>query len=381
MVDFLNLKRLNDYYATDLNRLISEVIASGHYIGGPKVNEFERDFADYVGAKHCISCGSGLDALKLTLQAWILQKRLRAGDEVLVPENTFIASVLAIIDVGLVPVLIGVDKDSMVLGEKKITDAITPRTRAIMPVHLYGQMVPMAELMELARKHNLMVLEDAAQAHGAAIDGVKAGAWGDASGFSFYPGKNLGALGDGGAVTTNCDDTALLLRQLINYGSLEKYQHKIRGWNSRLDPIQAVVLTHKLSTLDELNARRQQIAAMYCKSINNPAIRLPLMPNNEAAHVWHLFVARSCVREQLIEHFRAHGIQTLIHYPGALTEQPAVKDYVQISGTLMRLENEVLSLPIDPFLSDNEVAEVIHACNSFKPELTKRSETSGEQHQ
>ena len=319
MIKFLDLKSVNGQYREDLIKAATDVIDSGWYIQGSQVDEFENEFALYCGAKHCIGVANGLDALSLTLRAWLELGKLKEGDEVIVPANTYIASILSITENHLVPVFVEPDALSYNVCPDNIMAAITPKTRVILPVHLYGRLADMPSIMEIAKHYNLLVLEDSAQAHGAIINSKKSGNWGDASGFSFYPGKNLGALGDAGAVTTNDYELSKTIRTLGNYGSHKKYQNRYKGVNSRLDEIQAAFLRVKLTYLETEIRRRREIAQIYHKSIENKKIYLPgnqsdltIMSKN---HVWHLFVIRTQKREALQQHLMKHGIQNQIHYP------------------------------------------------------------------
>ena len=368
MIPVLDLKAVNARYRDALIAACTAVIDSGWYITGSALTEFEAQFAAYCGSDHCIGVGNGLDALALVLQAWKALGRLRDGDEVIVPANTFIASVLAITQSGLRPVLIDPDPDHFGLSAAQLQPHLTPRTRVLMPVHLYGQIEGMPPLMALARHRNLLVLEDAAQAHGAEMDGRRAGTWGDAAGFSFYPGKNLGALGDGGAITTSDAALADTLRSLRNYGSQTKYVHELCGVNSRLDELQAAMLSVKLRGLDADTERRRRVAAAYTAGICNPHIRLPRV-GQAGSHVWHLYVVRCVHRDALQRHLAAQGVGTAIHYPTPQHRQNAYAHLAEQPLPLTeQLSREVLSLPMGPALTDAEVAQVIEACNRFTPE-------------
>ncbi len=367
MIPFLDLKAINAQYRDELIAACIRVIDSGWYIAGTELAQFEQEFASYCGTKHAIGVANGLDALILTLRAWKELGKLKTGDEVIVPANTYIASILAISANDLVPVLVEPDLVSYNLCPKNTAAAITSKTKAILPVHLYGQLADMPAIMDIAKRHNLLVLEDAAQAHGASIDGKKAGNWGDASGFSFYPGKNLGALGDAGAVTTNDEELANTLRALRNYGSHEKYKNLFQGVNSRLDEIQAAMLSVKLCHLDTEISHRRKVAAAYLEGLDNPAITLPV-PHDEA-HVWHVFVIRCEQREALQKHLADQGVQTLIHYPIPPHQQQAYKEWNAHSYPISEMiHQQVMSLPMGPTITDEQVAAVIAACNSFKTE-------------
>lgn len=364
MIPFLDLQAINAQYRDELIAACTRVIDSGWYIAGSELAQFEQEFASYCGSKHAIGVANGLDALILTLRAWKELGKLKDGDEVIVPSNTYIASILAISANDLVPVLVEPDLATYNLCPVKTAAAITPKTRAILPVHLYGQLADMPAIMDIAQRHNLLVLEDSAQAHGASIDGKKAGNWGDASGFSFYPGKNLGALGDAGAVTTNDDELAATLRALRNYGSHEKYKNLFQGVNSRLDEIQAAMLSVKLKHLDTEIAHRRKVATAYLAGINNAAITLPV-PHDEA-HVWHVFVIRCEQREALQKHLAEQGVQTLIHYPIAPHQQQAYKEWNMDSYPVSEMiHQQVMSLPIGPTVTDEQVTLVIEMVNSF----------------
>jgi len=369
-VKFLDLQAVNKFYRKELIDAAVRVIDSGWYIQGSEFRKFEEDFASYCGSKYCIGVANGLDALTLTLRAWKELGKLKEGDEVIVPANTYIASILAITENRLRPILVDPDPRSYNLCPIKVAASITPNTKAIIAVHLYGQLAPMPEIMALAEQHNLLVLEDAAQAHGASIAGRKAGNWGHGAGFSFYPGKNLGALGDAGAVTTNDAELARTIRALGNYGSHKKYENLYQGVNSRLDEIQAAMLSVKLKHLDADTSRRKEIAIAYAQSINNPAISQPIPADSTMAslesHVFHLYVVRTQQRQQLQEHLSAAGIQTLIHYPIPPHQQRAYQEWNQQSYPLTEaIHQEVLSLPISPVMTDAAVTAVIHACNAF----------------
>lgn len=370
MIPFLDLKAINAQYRDKLLAACTQVIDSGWYISGKEVEDFERKFADYCGTQYAIGVANGLDALILTLRAWKELGKLNEGDEVIVPSNTYIASILAISQNNLKPVLVEPDIHTFNIDIKKIEAAITDQTKAILPVHLYGQLAAMPEIMGIAKKYNLLVLEDSAQAHGAEIDGKKAGSWGDASGFSFYPGKNLGALGDAGVITTNDAELAHMLKAIRNYGSHEKYKNLVPGVNSRLDEIQAAILNVKLQFLDQENQYRRHIADLYLKEIQNPAIELPLTNINaetNTQHVWHLFVIRTPHREQLQKHLAEHGVQTLIHYPIPPHKQQAYQEWNNFSLPISeQIHAEVLSLPIGPTLSIDEAKQVVQLCNGFQ---------------
>lgn len=365
MIPFLDLKAINARERDALIAAFTRVLDSGWYILGAEVEAFEREYAQYCGSKFCVGVGNGLDALTLTLRACRELGRIKAGDEVIVPANTYIATMLAISENGLTPILVEPDAATYNLDAALIEAALTRRTRAILPVHLYGQTADMTAINVVARKHGLLVIEDSAQAHGARHAGVCAGALGDASGHSFFPSKNFGALGDGGAVTTNDAQLAGVLRALRNYGSREKYVNDYQGVNSRLDDLQAALLRVKLQRLDADNKRRRELAQRYLDGIRHPAITLPVVaPRNEA--VWHVFVVRTANRAGLQQHLQGLGIGTLIHYPIPPHRQRAYKEWNGQSYPLTeRIHAEVLSLPISPVLTDADADAVIAACNNW----------------
>lgn len=370
MIPFLDLKSINNQYREELIDAAASVIDSGWYIQGAEVKAFEEEFAAWCGTDYCIGVANGLDALTLTLRAWKELGKLREGDEVIVPANTYIASVLAITENRLKPVLVEPDEATYNLCVEKTAAAITPKTRVILAVHLYGQLAPMRDILALAKTHNLLVLEDSAQAHGAEIDGKKAGSWGDASGFSFYPGKNLGALGDGGAVTTNDEELAHTICALGNYGSHKKYENLYQGLNSRLDEMQAALLRVKLRYLDGETRRRREIAMAYAREIENLAISQPTGPDATMSslqnHAFHLYVVRTAMRDLLQQHLQKAGVQTVIHYPIPPHQQKAYAAYNSQSHPISEaIHEQVLSLPISPVMSDEQVHQVINACNDF----------------
>lgn len=366
MIPFLDLKQMNAQYRQELIDACTRVIDSGWYIMGKELTNFEQKFAHLCGVKHCIGVANGLDALILILRAYKELGKLQKGDEIIVPANTYIASILAISENDLTPVLVEPDPLSFNICPSSIKNAISDRTKGILAVHLYGQIAPMPEIMQIANMHNLLVIEDSAQAHLASIDSQKAGAWGHASGFSFYPGKNLGALGDAGAITTDDDELATLLKALRNYGSHQKYKNLIQGVNSRLDEIQAAMLSAKLNHLMQETIHRQTIANYYLDNIKNPYIQLPQKPNKDEQHVWHLFVIRTQYREQLQEYLSNRGIQTLIHYPIAPHKQQAYGEFNHLCLPITeQIHKEVLSLPISPVMTMREVQEVVDVCNQF----------------
>lgn len=371
MIPFLDLSSMNSRYRDELISACARVVDSGQYIAGEELAAFEQEFADYCGVKYCIGVGNGLDALNLTLRAWILSGLLKAGDEVIVPSNTYIATVLAVTENRLRPVFVDPDPETFNIDHKNIEKVINPRTRVIIPVHLYGRLADMPTIMDIAARNRLLVLEDAAQAHGAGIGGRKAGAWGNAAGFSFYPGKNLGALGDAGAVVTDDSSLAEKVKAVRNYGSRQKYHHDLQGVNSRLDEIQAAILRVKLPYLDEDIRIRREIAQTYLASIKNRFLTLPDISAEKSiadSHVWHIFVVRSDYRDQVRKHLDQSGIASMIHYPIAPHCQPAYSDYQSLKLPMAEyLQSTVFSLPLFPTMKSEQVAEVVRACNAFKP--------------
>ncbi len=361
-ISFLNLKAINQRHKADLEAAFRRVLDSGWYILGQEVESFEAEFATYCNVKHCIGVGNGLDALHLILRAM----DIGAGDEVIVPANTYIATWLAVSYAGATPVPVEPDERTYNIDPALIEEAITTRTRAILPVHLYGQPADMDTILEIARRHNLKVIEDAAQAHGAKYKEKRTGGLGNAAGFSFYPGKNLGALGDGGAVTTDDPGLAAKVRSLRNYGSQIKYHNEVKGFNSRLDELQAAILRVKLLKLDEWNERRKIIADLYRKGLANiPELTLPYVPD-WAEPVWHLFVVRTSERDQLQKHLTDCGIQTLIHYPVPPHKQEAYCGMASIALPISeKIHREVLSLPMGPAMTKGDVGNVVKAVSRF----------------
>lgn len=366
MIPFLNLKEINAQYATELKEACSRVIDSGWYLMGEELTSFEKSFSNFCGTEFCVGVANGLDALTLTLKAWKELGKLKDGDEVIVQANTYIASILAITENNLTPVLVEPNESTFNLCAKNIEKSITTRTKVILPVHLYGQISPMPEIMALADKYNLLVLEDSAQAHGAEILGKKAGSWGDAAAFSFYPGKNLGALGDAGAVTTNDEMLAKTIRALGNYGSHKRYEHTFQGVNSRLDEIQAAMLSVKLKHLPNEIKTRRHIANTYLEGISNPLLTLPKLDRQES-HVWHLFVIQTNVREELSDYLLEKGINTLVHYPIAAHNQLAYKGKIAHPPLPVteKIHNHVISLPVDPTMDLDDVKYIITVINEF----------------
>ncbi len=368
-IKFLYLKSINDSFEPQLSNAIADVVRSGWYLQGQAVRTFEQQFAQYIGTNHCVGVGNGLDALTIVLRAYGHLEGWKPGDEVIVPANTFIASILAITQAGLTPVLAEPSIDDYLIDVSKIPALITERTRAIMPVHLYGRVCNMPVINQLAREHGLRVIEDAAQAHGAMLQGQRAGHLGDAAAFSFYPAKNLGCLGDGGAIVTDNEELARICRMIGNYGSSEKYVHELKGINSRLDEIQAAVLSVKLPRLDEDNEHRRRLAQMYIEGIDNPLIIEPQLPRNPLEHVWYVFPIRCAVRDQLKEYLRRHGVDTQVHYPTPPHLQGAYPELARLALPISeRLHREILSLPISPTLGEIHIRHVIRLVNEFNVE-------------
>jgi dTDP-4-amino-4,6-dideoxygalactose transaminase len=366
MIKFLDLQKINLTHQDEIEKKLSHVFRSGWYLMGQELSAFESSLSQYIGTKHTIGVANGLDALRLILRGYIEMRIMQKGDEILVPSNTYIASILAISDNGLVPVFVEPDINNYNIDIAKIEENITSKTKGILIVHLYGQTVFSDKLKDLAEKYQLKIIEDNAQAIGSEWKGKKTGNLGDAAGFSFYPGKNLGALGDAGAITTNDENLAKIIRALANYGSDQKYINIYQGLNSRLDEIQAAVLGVKLKYIDEENSTRKKIARKYISKISNPKIILPTFPADENEHVWHLFVIRVQNREKLQEYLTENGIQTLIHYPIPPHKQQAYKEWNSLSFPISeKIHEEVLSLPISPVMTEEETDKVIEIVNRF----------------
>ena len=365
MIKFLDLYSINQAHKQELKDAFERVLDAGWFIMGAELKKFENDFAAYCGTKHAIGVANGLDALILIIRAYKELEVFEEGDEIIVPSNTFIASILAVSANNLVPVLVEPDLDSYNIDQDLIEAKITTKTKAILPVHLYGQLCDMVNINKIALKHNLKVIEDCAQSHGATIHERRAGNFGDAAGHSFYPGKNLGALGDGGAVTTNNDELASTIRALANYGSHVKYKNKYQGLNSRLDELQAALLGVKLKTLDTDTEIKRKIAARYLSEIRNDKIKLPKVPE-QSAHVWHLFVIRTADRDQLQQYLADNGIQTVIHYPIPPHKQEAYKEWNGLSYPISeQIHAEVLSMPLSPVMPPEQVDKVIEVLNNY----------------
>ena len=363
-VKFLDLQQINLQYKEKIEDRILNVFRSGWYLLGEENKRFEKNLTEFIGAKHAIGVANGLDALRLIFKAYIELGIMKEGDEVIVPANTYIASFLAITDNKLVPVLVEPDIKTYNIDLAKIEEKITTKTKAIFVVHLYGRAVFSSELQDLAAKHGLKIIEDNAQAIGAIIDGKRTGNLGDAAGFSFYPGKNLGALGDAGAVTTNNEELAKMIRALANYGSSKKYVNDYQGLNSRLDEIQAAVLDVKLEYIDAENSRRREIANQYVSGIKNDQLILPEICGED--HVWHLFVIRTKNRDRLQQYLAENGIQTLIHYPIPPHKQKAYAEMNEFSFPITeQIHNEVLSLPISPTMNEEEISSIENCLNAY----------------
>jgi dTDP-4-amino-4,6-dideoxygalactose transaminase len=394
VIKFLDIQKITKSFEPELSRAIERVVKRGWFLLGEEIGSFEREFAAYIGTKHCIGVANGLDALRLIIKAYIEMGVMQEGDEVIVPANTYIASILALTDNRIKPVLVEPDFLTYNLDILLVEKHITPRTRAILVVHLYGRTCWSQELEEIAKKYDLKIIEDNAQAVGASTsfgvnevseEGIKnktlssgqktvnqlrrTGSLGDAAGHSFYPGKNLGALGDGGAVTTNDEKLALVIRSLANYGSVQKYVHEYKGLNSRLDEIQAAVLRLKLPHLDLDNQRRREIVSYYLENIKHPDIVLPSIQHPASVnleHVWHLFVIRYPQRERLQQYLTDHGVQTLIHYPIPPHKQKAYKEWNGFSFPVTeQIHREVLSLPISPVMPEGQVIKVVEVINNM----------------
>lgn len=365
MIKFLDLQKINSQYNEELTNAFTRVLNSGWYIMGDELKKFEKDFAAYCGTKYAIGVANGLDALILIIRAYKEMGVFKEGDEILVPSNTYIASILAISANNLMPILIEPNINTYNIDPLLIEAKITSKTKAILPVHLYGQLCDMERIITIANKYNLKVIEDCAQAHGANLNNKKAGNWGDASGFSFYPGKNLGALGDAGAITTNDDQLAETVKALLNYGSHIKYKNLYKGVNSRLDELQAAMLNVKLPHLDRDIIKRRQVAFRYLNEIKNNKIILPSVLNSDS-HVWHLFVIRINNRDDFQNYLLKNSIQTVIHYPIPPHKQAAYKELSHFSFPISEtIHKEVLSLPISSSLTEEEVDKIINIINIF----------------
>ena len=361
MTKFLDLQKINNRFRVQMDTRIKAGLDKGWYLEGEENETFARNFAKFCGTKFALGVANGLDAINLIIKAY----EFGVGDEIIVPSNTYIATILAISQNGCTPVLVEPDIDTYNINPDLIETKITPKTKAIIVVHLYGQAVQMQKIWALAQKYNLKIIEDSAQAHGAIYEGKRVGNLGDASAFSFYPGKNLGALGDGGGITTNDEALFRKIKAIANYGSDRKYHHIYKGVNSRLDEIQAAVLDIKLAHLDEDNARRREIAKIYLEQIKNPKIILP-KAYDESACVWHCFVVRTKKRDEFEAYLNQNGVQTIIHYPTPPHKQGAYSEWAQQSYPLSeQIHATIISLPISPVMSDDEVQKVVEVVNAY----------------
>ena len=365
MIPFLDIKAINARFEAEFKAMFNNVLDTGYYILGSHLETFEKEYAVYCGVRYCLGVGNGLEALSLILKGYIALGKLKKGDEVLVPSNTFIASLLAIHDAGLVPVLIAPSPNTYNCDVTTLANAITSKTKAIMQVHLYGQLASMSQIIDLAKKHEILLIEDAAQAHGAVQNGIKAGAFGDAAGFSFYPSKNLGALGDAGAITTNDESLYEVVKKIRSYGASKKYYHEVIGQNSRMDEIQAAMLSIKLKRLDEDNDKRRIVASYYNTHINSNKIIKPVVTHEEG-HVYYAYVIRCKSRDALQEYLKDHGVGTLIHYPVQLSDQKALQEMKLESFPVdHELTSEILSLPISPVQTQEQTATIVELINKF----------------
>ena len=366
MIRFLDLKKMNGSFQPALGKAVQQVVDSGSYIRSHEVASFERAYASYSGSKYCTGVGNGFDALRLIFKGWILSGLMREGDEVIVPANTYIASILAVTENRLKAVFVEPDRETFNIDASLVEQKITPRTRAILVVHLYGRNAFSSSISALARSYGLKIVEDNAQAAGCSYKGSRTGSLGHAAAHSFFPTKNLGALGDGGAVTTDDQELAEMVRTLGNYGSHAKGINSLPGVNSRLDELQAAVLNVKLSALDGSNGVRRGIARHYLDNITNRAIALPAAPDDDLEHVWHLFVIRCEKREALRQFLVDSGIETIVHYPVPPHLQGAYKEMNDLSFPLTeQMHREVLSLPLYPGLDESDVRQIIDAVNAF----------------
>lgn len=361
MIKFLDLHKINERFRKEIDERLKNILDCGWYLQGKENDTFSENFAEYCGTKYALGVANGLDAINLIIKAYGFAE----GDEIIVPANTFIATILAVSQNNCTPVFVEPDINTYCIDPDLIEEKITEKTKAIIVVHLYGQAVQMEKIWALAKKYNLKIIEDSAQAHGAFYQGKRVGNLGDASAFSFYPGKNLGAMGDAGGITTNDPQIYEKVKAIANYGSDYKYHHIYKGVNSRLDEMQAAVLDVKLKYLDADNSRRREIAKYYRENITNPKIILPQI-YDENAHVWHVFVVRTADRDALQKHLESNGIQTNIHYPTAPHHQGAYEEYKHLSLPITeKIHREVMSLPISPVMTDDEVRKVVETVNLF----------------
>jgi dTDP-4-amino-4,6-dideoxygalactose transaminase len=365
MIPFLNLKELNAKYAEEIQVAIGQVVDSGWYLQGQANKTFEGNYSRFIGSKHAIGVANGLDALRLILRAYIELEQIQEGDEIIVPANTYIASILAITDNRLTPIFVEPDPNTLQIDPAKIEDYITDKTKAIMIVHLYGKCAYTDSIGEICKNYGLKLIEDNAQAHGCYFGATRTGNLGDAAGHSFYPGKNLGAFGDAGAVTTNDDELALIIRTIANYGSKMKYVCEYQGLNSRLDEIQAAILNVKLKYLDDDNESRRRVAGRYMNEINHPLIRIPSLYDWKS-HVFHLFPVFTEKRDEFQAFLSENGIQTVIHYPIPPHKQQCYKTYNSLNLPITeRIHDEELTLPISPILSQEDISQIIETVNKW----------------
>lgn len=361
MIKFLDLKKINNRYREEIDSRIKDILDKGWYLQGEENENFTKNFANFCGTKFALGVANGLDALNLIIKAYGFGN----GDEIIVPANTYIATILAISENGCIPILVEPDFKTYNINPDSIEEKITSKTKAIMVVHLYGQAVQMEKIWKIAKKYNLKIIEDSAQAHGAIYQENRTGNLGDASGFSFYPGKNLGCIGDGGAVTTNDEELFNKIKAIANYGSDRKYHHIYKGVNSRLDEIQAAVLDIKLKHLDSDNNKRREISKYYRENIKNSKIILP-ETYDEKSHVWHIFAVRTQNRDEFQKYLTEKGIQTIIHYPTPPHKQGAYKEWNNLSFPITEeIHNTILSLPISPVMTDSEIEKVVEVVNEY----------------
>lgn len=361
MIKFLDLKKINNRYREEIDSRIKDILDKGWYLQGEENENFTKNFANFCGTKFALGVANGLDALNLIIKAYGFGN----GDEIIVPANTYIATILAISENGCIPLLVEPDIKTYNLNPDSIEEKITSKTKAIMVVHLYGQAVQMEKIWKIAKKYNLKIIEDSAQAHGAIYQENRTGNLGDASGFSFYPGKNLGCIGDGGAVTTNDEELFNKIKAIANYGSDRKYHHIYKGVNSRLDEIQAAVLDIKLKHLDSDNNKRREISKYYRENIKNSKLILP-ETYDEKSHVWHIFAVRTQNRDEFQKYLTEKGIQTIIHYPTPPHKQGAYKEWNNLSFPITEeIHNTILSLPISPVMTDSEIEKVVEVVNEY----------------
>ncbi len=365
MIDYLSLQKVTALHESEITTAVNQVLHSGWYLQGEHIALFEKNYAQYIGTKYCVTCGNGLDALCLILRAYIELGLLKEGDEVIVPANTYIATILSITENHLIPILVEPDINTLEIDEQLIEQAITPRTRAIMLVHLYGRCAYTAFIGDICKRHNLLLLEDNAQAHGCHFGNNRTGSLGHAAAHSFYPGKNLGALGDAGAVTTDDEQLAQTIRSLANYGSTRKYEFSFKGKNSRMDEIHAAVLNVKLPYLDKENQRRKQIAKAYLEGINNP--QTTLINDNDRDNVYHIFPILCPSRDRLQQYLKDNGIETMIHYPIPPHQQEAYKEWNEQHYPITEfIHQQELSLPCNPTMTDEEVYQIIDSINMYQ---------------